>query len=128
MASNEKYKIVIVDDDKFLIDMYSLKFHKEGIEVVSIESGDVLLQRIQDGIEVDLILLDIIVPGTDGLAVLAKIREGKMLPGVKIVMLTNNGDPEEVAKAKKLGIDDYIIKATATPSEVVEKVKKILNS
>ncbi|HEY4515571.1 MAG TPA: response regulator [Candidatus Paceibacterota bacterium] len=128
MTEEKKYKIIIVDDDQFLLDMYVLKFKKEGIDVESFYNGEELLKKLKDNLSADLLLLDIIIPGMDGLSVLEQIRKEKLAGGMKIVMLTNQGDPEEIKKAESFGVNGYIIKATAIPSEVVEKVKKILNA
>lgn len=120
------YKVIIVDDDKFLLDMYALKFQNDGIEVETAENGEELIKKLKEGLTADLLLLDIIIPGLDGLSILEKIKKDGLIGGMKVVMLTNQGDPEEIKRAKALGADDYIIKATAIPSEVVEKVKSIL--
>lgn len=127
MADEKKYKVAIVDDDRFLLNMYSLKLEKESIEVETIESGEDLLDRLKEGYRPDLILLDVIIPGLDGLELLAKIKNEKLAEGVKVAMLTNQSDPEEIKKAESLGAVGYIIKASAVPSEVVEKIKGILS-
>lgn len=125
MAPEKKYKVVIVDDDKFLLDMYSMKFEQEGVEVKTFENGEEFLNKLAGGLTADLLLLDIIIPGLDGIGTLEKVK-AKGVAGLKVVMLTNQGDPEEVKKAEKLGVDGYIIKANSIPSEVVEKVMNIL--
>lgn len=122
----KKYKVIIVDDDKFLLNMYALKFEKEGVEVIAAENSEELLSKLKQGLQADLMLLDIIIPGVDGLSTLERLRKDDLLKGMKVVMLTNQGDPEEIKRAESLGVDGYIIKATSIPSEVVEKVLGIL--
>ncbi len=126
VAESKKYKIIIVDDDKFLLDMYALKFEKEGVEVQAALSGEELVNKMRQGLTADLLLLDIIMPGLDGLETLEKVKNENLLKNMKVVALSNQGDPEEIEKAKSLGVENYIIKATATPSEIVRKIMTIL--
>lgn len=120
-------KIIILDDDKFLINMYALKFQTAGVHVDAVETGEELLDRLRADEKADLLLLDIIIPGLSGLDTLEVIRKEKLAKDIKIVMLTNQSDPTEIERAKSLDVDGYIVKAMATPSEVVEQVMKIMN-
>ncbi len=116
-------KILLIDDDKFLLDMYSMKFKKSGLEIDTSSSSLAAMDKIRSGGEYDIIVLDIIMPGMDGLEILKNIRAEKLSPSAAIIMLTNQADDFE--KAKSLGVDGYIIKATTIPSEVVDKVLQI---
>ncbi len=122
MAGDKKMKILLVDDDRFLLDMYSLKFKKSEIDIETSSSSTGALEKIKSG-DYNVIILDIIMPGMDGMDLLKKIREEKLAVGAKVIMLTNQAD--DVEKAKALGVDGYIIKATTIPSEVVEQVTNI---
>lgn len=121
-----KTKIFLVDDDRFLLDMYAVKFQKSGLDVETANGSSAALQRLREGYTPDIVLLDIIMPTMDGLALLQIIRAEKLAPKSVIVMLTNQADDEE--KAEKLGIDGFIIKAMTIPSEVVAKVLEIYNA
>lgn len=123
MTEQKNLKILLVDDDRFLLDMYLLKFKKSGLEIDTASNGIAALEKIKANSDYDMVLMDIIMPGMDGLEVLKKIRDEKLLPKAVVIMLTNQADDED--KAKKLGVDGYIIKATMIPSEVVEKVLSI---
>lgn len=116
-------KILLVDDDSFLLDMYSLKFKKAGVEVSAVSSSINALDKLRAGEKYDVILLDIIMPGMDGMELLGNIRKENLCPEAIIVMLTNQ--PDEIEKAKELGVSGYIVKATTIPSEVVEQVLEI---
>lgn len=124
--SNTKYKILIVDDDKFLLEMYKLKFDKNGHEVTILTDATEALSKLKDGLVPDIILIDIVLPGMDGLQLLEAIRKDKICPNAIIIMLTNQGGQEEIEKAKSLKVDGYLVKATLIPSEVVEEVLKIV--
>ncbi len=124
MESDKKnLKILLIDDDKFLLDMYILKFKKSGLDIETAPNGAVALDKIRSGSNYDIILSDIIMPSMDGIEMLKLLRQEKLLPEATVIMLTNQADDYE--KAKALGVDGYIIKATTIPSEVVEKVLTI---
>ena len=124
---NKKFesKIILVEDDKMLADMYITKFSKEGLEVMRADDGEKGLAMIKEK-KPDLVLPDIIMPKLDGFAVLREIKNDKELADTHVLLLTNLGQSEDVDKGKKLGADDYFIKANHTPAEIVEKVKYIL--
>src|SRR3990167_4462607 len=123
MIANKTLKILIIDDDRFLLDMYLLKFKKSGLDTDSSSSGSAALEKIKEKNDYDIILLDIIMPGMDGLDLLKIIRNEKLIPKAVVIMLTNQAD--DFQKAKDLGVDGYIIKATTIPSEVVDQVLQI---
>lgn len=124
---NIKLKVLIVDDDKFLLNMYSIKFSKSNFEVNSAMSGEEAINKIKGGYVPDIILLDIIMPGMDGFEVLDNIKKNNIAPSSLIIMLTNQGQLSDIEKAKSFGINGYIIKATTIPSEVVTEVERIYN-
>ncbi len=120
MTETTQLNIFMVDDDRFLLDMYSLKFKKSGMNVDTSSNSQTALEKLRSGVSYDVILLDIIMPGTDGLDLLKNIRAEKLAPNAVVIMLTNQADDFERAKA--FAVDGYIIKATTIPSEVVEQV------
>ena len=119
-------KVFIVDDDKFLLDMYSIKFKEGGFDVEVGAGGEEGLQKLRSGLVVDVIMLDIVMPSVDGFAFLEAIRREKLGGDPKIVVLSNQGQQEEIDRAMQLGADDYIVKASAIPSEVLAQIKKIV--
>ena len=124
-----KYKIFIVDDDKFLLSMYAMKFAKSGLEVMTATGSDEALAKFKEGAKPDILILDVIMPGMDGLELLTLLRKDKTLPPeTTVVVLTNQGETSDIEKAKNLGVQGYIVKATAIPSEVVEEVMKIFKA
>jgi CheY-like chemotaxis protein len=128
MNEEKKYKIILVDDDDFLVDMYATKFGNNDVAVEACKSASSFLEKLQTGIKVDLILLDIVMPGMTGIEALKKMREDKLGEGVPVVMLTNQSDEKDIAEAKKYSIAGYIVKSAATPSEVVSEVLNIIKS
>lgn len=118
-------KILLVEDDKMLADMYITKFSKEGLKVIRAVDGAEGLELAKKE-KPDLILLDIIMPKLDGFAVLKELKNDPNMGNTHVLLLTNLGQTEDVEKGKKLGADDYFIKANHTPAEIVEKVKYLL--
>lgn len=126
MANGESMtKVLIVDDDAFLLDMYALKFKESGFEVYIAQNGEEALAKSKT-MNPDVILLDIVMPKMDGFDVLRALKKDSLAPNAAIVMLTNLGQKEDVDRGLKLGANDYIVKAHFTPSEVVAKVKGLL--
>lgn len=119
-----KKKILIVDDDKFLLDIYSLKFVAGGYEVNTAFNGEEALTKLKAN-KPDVLLLDIVMPGMDGIEVLGKLKDEK-ISGFKTIILSNQSQQSDVDKATAFGVDGYIIKASATPSEVLAKVNAII--
>ena len=119
------YEVLIVDDDKFLLEMYRKKFESDGAHVDVAMGAEETLTKLRNGAKPEILILDVIMPGMDGIELLAAIREEKLIPGAIVIMLTNESDSEKIEKAKALGIKGYIVKATSIPTEVVEKVWEI---
>ena len=124
----KKYKILLVDDDEFLANMYAAKFESEGIQLESCRSGKSLLEKLQNGLETDVILLDIVMPDINGIEILKNIRENKSYEKIPVIMLSNQNDENDINEAKKLGISGYIVKSAAAPSEVVNEVINIIKT
>lgn len=125
-ASTQGKKIFIVDDDKFLLDMYTFKFKEKGFEVTQAFGSIDALNKLKGGITPDIILLDVVMPAMDGFELLGVIKNEKLAPQAKIIVLSNLGQPSDVEKGRALGANGYVVKASATPSEVVDKVMIVL--
>lgn len=116
-------KILIVEDDQFLLEMYSAKLKGSGFLVEIAQNGEQALSHIKE-FNPDLILLDIVIPKMDGFEVLRQIRENPANKGIKVIVLSNLGQQSEVERGMSLGADDYFIKAHFTPSEIVHRINK----
>ena len=122
------YHVYLVDDDRFLLDLYAVKFKNAGHEVTVFGSGEDLLATLRKkGTETpDAILLDLIMPGMGGFAAFEAIRKEQLVPAAKVVILSNQGQDSDIEKAKELKADGYIIKASAIPSEVLAETLRII--
>ena len=118
-------KVLLVEDDKMIVEMYTLKFSQEGYEVIMAENGKDGLQKAKET-KPDIILLDVILPQMDGFTVLKELKADDEIKNIPVVLLTNLGQDGDVRKGLELGAIDYLIKANYTPSQVVEKVKSLV--
>jgi len=123
-----KEKILIVDDDKFLIDMYSMKFSEEGFDVETCFNAKEVLEKIEAGLSPDICLIDIIMPGMDGFQLIEKLKTEGKCDNASVIILSNLGQKEDIDRGLSVGIDGYIVKASATPSEVVAKVREVIKN
>lgn len=118
----------MVDDDKFLASMYAMKFTQQGYEVQSYLAVCDALAALRGGFEPDVVLFDLIMPECDGFSFLDAIRSEHLAPGAVKIALTNQSSDVEAARARELGADAFLVKATLLPSEVVnivaEEMKK----
>jgi len=126
MAEEKKYKLLIVDDDKFLLDMYAMKFKNLGHDATVAVGANSALDLLRGGMDPEIILLDIIMPAMDGLELLEIIRKENLAPRATVVMLNNEIEQVKIDKAKSLGVRGYFVKATTIPSEVVSEVVSIV--
>jgi len=118
--------ILLVEDDRFLIDIYSTKLKQSGFSVEVVTTGEEVLKRIAEK-KPDLLVLDIVLPQLNGWQLLKKIKANPKLKDLKVIILSNLGQKEEVEKGMSLGASKYLIKAHYTPSEVVGEIKKLLS-
>lgn len=117
--------VLLVEDDAFLVNMYTTKLGLVGFTVISATDGEKGLE-IAKTEKPDVVLLDVLLPGMDGFAVLKKIRSDAATKDLPVILLTNLSKKEEVDKGLALGANDYLIKAHFMPSEVVAKIKRLI--
>jgi CheY-like chemotaxis protein len=126
MANPEKNVVLLLDDDKFLLDMYSLKFQQQGYTVQAFLSTNDALAALRAGFKPDVMLFDLVMPQKDGIAFLTEIENDKLAPQAIKIVLTNQNDDGEREKVISLGADQCVVKASAVPSEVVGIVDKAI--
>lgn len=121
MTQKRNYSILLVDDDRFLLDMYAMKFKECGWKVTTEPDSMKALTLLREGLKPEVILLDIIMPNINGFDFLEAIRKEKLAEGVTIIVLSNQGQEVDIKKSMDLGAVGYIVKASAIPSEVLDK-------
>lgn len=125
--NNKKKLIMIIDDDKFLLDMYSIKFSENSFEIETATSGPEALRKIEDGLTPDIFLVDIVMPTMDGFELMQELAQ-KFKNNKVLIFLSNLGQKEDIERGLSIGADGYIVKASTTPTEVVNKVLEIANN
>lgn len=119
-------RILLVDDDAFLRDMYALKFGEAGHEVDAVASGAEALAKWEQGTVYDVVLLDMVMPSMTGTEILREIKETYPDAPTTFIVLSNQGEPSDIKEAMDAGASGYIIKAECIPSEVIEQVRKLV--
>ncbi len=120
----KKGTILLVDDDKFLLDMYAMKFSQGGYTTEACLSANEALGILRGGFKPDVVIFDVTMPELDGLAFLKILSDEKLAQSALKIALTNQSDGPEKAKATELGVTRYIVKASTIPSEVVNTVNE----
>jgi CheY-like chemotaxis protein len=123
-----KKKILIIDDDSFLLDMYALKFNQSNFSVTTALGPEPALEKLHQGFIPDVILLDIVMPVMDGFELMEKLKEEHLAQESIYIILSNRGQASDIARGESLGAAGYIVKASSTPSEVIEKVNSIISN
>lgn len=124
--SKENAKLLIVEDDQFLSNIYATAFSKEGFSVIEATTGEDGLEKIKSE-KPDVILLDIMLPGEiNGLNVLETIKKDEMLEKIPVMILSNLEDDKTISEGLKLGANGYFIKSQSTPDDVVRNIKTLI--
>ena len=120
------HRLYLVDDDRFLLDMYAIKFKNAGHDVTAFQSGEEVLTALRKDPLPEAMLIDVVMPGMTGFELLETMRRENLAPQTKVIVLSNQGQDTDLDKAKELGAAGYIIKASAIPSEVYAETISII--
>ena len=118
-------KILIVEDDTFLKGLSATKLGKEGFDVLTAGNETEAEKIIKENMP-DFVLLDLVLPGSDGFEILKKIRENPKMANTPVIIFSNLAEDKDIAKAKELGANDFMIKSNFTLDELSDKIKQIL--
>ncbi len=124
---SKKKKILMIEDEPMLVEMYRLYLEKSGFDVLSAADGQTGLEMAKQK-NPDLILLDILMPCEDGWEVIKILKSDSETRCIPVVFFSNLAQIEEIEKGLRLGADDYIVKVKLTPKELAEKVASMLNN
>lgn len=124
--TNDSPVVLLVEDDRVLQKMYTLKFAKEGLNVIPVDTAEAAMLALEEH-SVNLIILDVVLPGgVSGIDLLRRIRNIDGYKDLPVLFLTNAADPKLRTQAESMGISEYLVKAMHTPESVVQKVKEKL--
>jgi DNA-binding response OmpR family regulator len=122
-----KKKVLIVEDDIALYNMYSIELKLKGFDVINVNNGLQAMPKAKD-YKPDIILLDIMLPGMNGLNILTELKGNPETSEIPVMMLTNYGSEDNVKKALESGASDYIMKYKILPTELAHKISLILGA
>ena len=120
-----KLKILVVEDEQILAEMYQDKFKKEGFEVIVAKDGKEGIKMMREQ-KPALVLLDILLPNENGIDFLKKQKKDPELSSIPIIVFSNFDDPETKKETLDLGVKEYLIKSNHNPREIVEQIKKYI--
>ena len=118
-------KILLIEDEAVLVDLYKIKFEKEGYNVEYAYDGKEGIEKAKKLIP-ELVLLDIVMPKIDGYQVLKELRRDPKTKNIIIYILSNLGQNDEIKEGLNKGADGYFVKANLTPMQLVDYVDTIL--
>ncbi len=120
-------KVLVAEDDKFLLNAYKVKLTKVGYELKTATDGDEVFEVLKDFIP-DVIILDLIMPKKDGFHVLQQMQDNDKFKHIPVIVASNLGQKEDIDHAMKLGAKDYIIKSDFSLSALVNKINSLVHS
>lgn len=119
-------KILVVEDDNFLANVYRIKLKKAGFEITIATDGAEALEKIKSQ-NFDLVILDLIIPKIDGFGVLTEIRSQEKYKTLPVLIASNLSQMEDINRALKLGANDFIVKSDITLDALIEKINKLIS-
>lgn len=119
-------KILVVEDDQFLINVYRIKLQKAGFKIIIAIDGAEALEKIKSQ-NFDLVILDLIIPKIDGFGVLTEIRSQEKYKKMPILVASNLGQMEDLNRAMKLGANDFVVKSDTSLDILIEKIKQLIS-
>ncbi|MCA9392141.1 response regulator [candidate division WWE3 bacterium] len=123
--ADSKEKILIIEDDFFIRELYDRQFTKDGYTVVTSEDGpDGLVKASSE--HPNLILLDIMLPKLNGLDLLRTLKSKDETKDIPVILLTNLGQESVIKEGFEYGAESYLIKSAYTPSQIIDEVKSFL--
>jgi len=118
-------KVLIVEDDSFLQELEAKKLSKAGFEILTASTGEEAMRKINEP-DIDIILLDLILPNYDGFDILKKIRQTENLKNTPVIVFSNLSEEKDVNKSKELGATDFMVKSNFTLDELIERINSLL--
>lgn len=115
-------KVLVIEDELFLVDAYRAKFEKEGVHAQFVTNGKEAMALL-DGDPPGAVLLDLMLPGVSGFDILTSIRQNERWKSVPVLVLSNLSQPKDIKRCEELGITEFVIKANTRINDIVAKVK-----
>lgn len=118
-------RVLIIEDDEFLQGLEATKIKKSGYEVLSAQTGEEALKKILEP-NIDIILLDLLLPNFDGFEILKTIRATEATKNIPVIVFSNLSEEKDLEKATKLGANKFMVKSNFSLEELIDYIDKIL--
>jgi DNA-binding response OmpR family regulator len=118
-------KVLIIEDDSFLQGLEASKLERSGYKVITASNGGEAIKKINEP-DIDIILLDLILPDFNGFEVLAKIRQLDHLKKIPVIVFSNLSEEKDIDKSKELGATDFLVKSNFTLDELIKHMNTIV--
>ncbi len=128
MTTPAQKTILFLDDDPFMIDVYSIKIFERGHTVVPVTKAQDALKKLREGLKPDVIAFDIRMPGMDGFQFVEALRKEHLADTTPLIVLSNQSEPEDFKRMQELGVAAQFIKAHMLPDEMVNKFEQVIGT
>jgi two-component system alkaline phosphatase synthesis response regulator PhoP len=118
-------KVLIVEDDSFLQGLEATKLEKKGFKVITASTGEEGMKKINEP-DIDIILLDLILPDFDGFEILKKVKETEQTKNIPVIVFSNLSEEKAIDQSKELGASDFMVKSNFTLDELVKRISSLL--
>lgn len=125
METQPKKHILLIEDDVFMIDLLVNELVNAGFDTAVAKTGKEGVEKLIEK-KPDLVVLDLLLPDQDGFETLRQIRRSPGGPAIKVIILSNIAEGQNIEEAKRLGAIDYLVKANLSLADILEKVKTVL--
>jgi len=125
MKNDKKIEILTIEDDKFLLKAYKIKFSQAGFDIITATDGATGLELAKKEMPA-VILLDLMLPKMNGFEFLKKIKSDEQTKNIPVLVLSNLGQKDDRERATSLGAVEYLIKTDCKLEEIVEKIRKYI--
>lgn len=120
-----EHSVLLIEDDELLSGLLTKKFKEKGFKVFTTYRAEEV-KTILENTHIDLIGLDLLLPGLDGFTFLEEMKKDLKFKHIPILVMSNLGQKEEIARGLSLGAAGYIVKANSSPASIVEKAEELL--
>ncbi len=118
--------ILIIEDDLFLQELEASKLKKAGYEVKQAKDSIEADEIFKSGVQIDLILLDLMLPGLDGFAILKKVRDDESTKHIPTIIFSNLSEDGDIQRAEDLGISEFLLKSNFSLNDLAHKIKSVI--
>jgi CheY-like chemotaxis protein len=120
--------MLLVDDDGLIRELYRKKFEEAGFQVTLADGAETALMDLRNGLRPDCIVLDLLMPGMDGFSFLQELKKMEKIGNPIVIVLSSEAQETEKERAHALGANAYLVKSDASPSDIINEVKAILET